>query len=154
MTLELGMQQLVLKYYQMCPNDYPGLTLLYFIASSNLVPFAYKWENAEAVDFLEMDEFYEVKVSTYSQINEYMTIYDYPWSRWFIDLCPRWLRFNIFQTSFPQKPLGWLKPNFLWSLHGMWGINICSNVPGHMSMPIYENKLKKSSSSEPRGRWT
>ena len=43
----------------------------------NLVPFAYVWEIASTVDFLETDEFYDVKVGTYSQINEYMSIYDY-----------------------------------------------------------------------------
>ena len=37
-----------------------------------------------------------------------------------------------FQTSFAQKLLGRLKPNFIWSLHGMWGMKICSNVPGHI----------------------
>ena len=58
-----------------------------------------------------------------------------------------------FQTSYAQKPLGWLKPNFIWSLHGMWGMKICSNVPGHMTMHIYGEKLKKSSSLEPRGWW-
>ena len=31
----------------------------------------------------------------------------------------------------------------------MWGLKICANVPGHMTMPIYGEKL----SSEPRGRW-
>ena len=46
MTLKLGMQHLVLKYNQIYPNDDPGLTLTYFTARSNLVPFAYVWENA------------------------------------------------------------------------------------------------------------
>ena len=48
-----------------------------------------------------------------------------------------------FQTSFAQKTLGWLKPNFIWSLHGMWGMKICSNVPGQMTMPIYGEKISK-----------
>ena len=37
MTLKLSMQHLVLKYYQICPNDDPGVTLTYFSAMSNLV---------------------------------------------------------------------------------------------------------------------
>ena len=41
MTLKLGMQQL----YQLCPDDDPGLALTYFTARSNLVPFAYVWDN-------------------------------------------------------------------------------------------------------------
>ena len=58
-----------------------------------------------------------------------------------------------FQTSFAQKQLGRLKPNLIWSLHGMWGMKVCPTVPGHMTMPIYGEKLQKSSSSEPRGWW-
>ena len=44
-------------------------------------------------------------------------------------------------------------PNFLWSLHGMRGMKICSNVPGHLTMPMYGEKLQKSFSLEPRGWW-
>ena len=98
MTLKLGMQYLVLKYYQVYPNDDAGLTLTYFTARSKLVPFAFVRENTQTVDILETDEFYVVKARTYSQINEYMTIYDYP--RSFIDLCPRSLRFDIFNIVF------------------------------------------------------
>ena len=43
-TLKVGMRHLVLKYYQMCSNDDPGLTLTYFTAKSNLVPYAFVWE--------------------------------------------------------------------------------------------------------------
>ena len=34
MTLKVGMQQRVLKYYQVCSNDDPGLTLTYFMSRS------------------------------------------------------------------------------------------------------------------------
>ena len=44
MTLKLGMQHRVLKYYQVCLNDDPGLTLTYFTARSNLVPYVFVWE--------------------------------------------------------------------------------------------------------------
>ena len=43
MTLKLGVQHWVLKYYQACSNDEPGLTLTYFTARSNLVPYAFVW---------------------------------------------------------------------------------------------------------------
>ena len=36
MTFKLGMQHWVVKYYQVCSNDDPGLTLTYFTARSNL----------------------------------------------------------------------------------------------------------------------
>ena len=41
MTLNIDMQHRVLKYYQVCSNDAPGLTLTYFMAGSNLVPYAF-----------------------------------------------------------------------------------------------------------------
>ena len=44
MTLKLGKQHRVLEYYQVCSNDDPGLTLTYFTARSNLVPYAFIWE--------------------------------------------------------------------------------------------------------------
>ena len=59
-----------------------------------------------------------------------------------------------FQTSFAQKPLSRLKPNFIWSFHAIWKMKICSNVPGHMTMPIFGEKLQQSSSSEQyRDQW-
>ena len=44
MTLKVGMQHQVLKYYQVCSNDDPGLTMTYFTARSNLIPYAFVWE--------------------------------------------------------------------------------------------------------------
>ena len=41
MTLKLGMQHRLLEYYQVCSNDDCVLTLTYFTARSNLVPFAF-----------------------------------------------------------------------------------------------------------------
>ena len=46
MTLKLGKQHWLLEYYQIYSNDDPGLTLTYFTARSNVVPFAFVWENA------------------------------------------------------------------------------------------------------------
>ena len=53
MTLKLGMQHQVLDYYQVCSNDVPGLTLTYFTARSNLVPYAFVWEKGKTMDFSE-----------------------------------------------------------------------------------------------------
>ena len=44
MTLKT-MQDRVLKYYQVCSTDDTGLTLSYFTARSNLVPYACVSEN-------------------------------------------------------------------------------------------------------------
>ena len=53
MTLKLGMQHWVLKFYQLFSNDDPGMTLNYFTARSNLVPYAFVLEKGKIVDFSE-----------------------------------------------------------------------------------------------------
>ena len=50
-TLKLGMQHWGLEYYQICSNDASGLTLPYFMARSNLVPYAFVWEKVKATYF-------------------------------------------------------------------------------------------------------
>ena len=64
MTLKLGMQHRVLKYYQVCSNDDPGLTLTYFTARSNLVPDAFVWEKGKTMDFSETIGVYDLKLAT------------------------------------------------------------------------------------------
>ena len=59
MTLKLGMQHWVLEYYQDCSNDDPGLTLIYFTAWPNLVPYAFVWEKGKTVDFSETIAVYD-----------------------------------------------------------------------------------------------
>ena len=53
MTLKLGMQCRMVKYYQICSNDDPGLTSTYFMAMSNLVPNAFVWEKGKTMEFSE-----------------------------------------------------------------------------------------------------
>ena len=62
MALKLGMKHRVLEYYQVCSNDDPVLTLTYFTARSNLVPYAFVWEKGKAIDFSETIVVYDVKV--------------------------------------------------------------------------------------------
>ena len=62
MILKLGLQHRVLEYYQISSNDDPGLTLTYFTARSNLVPYAFVWDKVETMDFLETIEVYDIKV--------------------------------------------------------------------------------------------
>ena len=64
MTLKLGMQHRVLEYYQVCSNGDPGLTLVYFTARSNLVPYAFVWEKSKTMDFLEIIVVYDLKLAT------------------------------------------------------------------------------------------
>ena len=64
MTLNLGMQHRVLEYYQICSNDDPWLTLTYFTARSNLVPYAFVWEKSKTMDFSETIVVYDLKLAT------------------------------------------------------------------------------------------
>ena len=69
MTLKRGMQHWLLKYYQVCSNDDPGLTLTYFTAMSNLVPYAFIWEKGKTLDFSETILACDIKVGRCSQLN-------------------------------------------------------------------------------------
>ena len=62
MTFKHGMQHRVLEYYQVCSNEYPGLTWTYFTARSNLVPYAFIWEKGKTMGFSETIVVYDVKV--------------------------------------------------------------------------------------------
>ena len=69
MTLTIGIQHRVLKYYQICSNDDPVLTFTYFTARSNLVPYAFVWEKGKTMDFSEIILVYDIKVGRCSQLN-------------------------------------------------------------------------------------
>ena len=64
MTLNLGMHHRVLEFYQVCSNDDPELTLTYFMARSNLVPYAFVWGKGKTVDFSETIVVYDLKLAT------------------------------------------------------------------------------------------
>ena len=88
MNLKLGMLHRVLEYYQVCSNDAPGLTMTYFTARSNSVPYGFVWEKFKTMDFSEIIVDYDIKVGRCSQPNEYMKLYEYQRSRSFTDLGP------------------------------------------------------------------
>ena len=77
MTLNIGMQHLILKYYQVYSNDDPGLNLTYFTARSNLVPYAFVWGKGKIMDFSEITVVCDNKVGRFSQLNEYMNYCEY-----------------------------------------------------------------------------
>ena len=64
LTLKLGMQHWVLEYYQVYSNDDPGLTLTYFTARSNLIPYAFVWEKGKTMDFSETTVVRDLKLAT------------------------------------------------------------------------------------------
>ena len=81
MTLKVGMQHWVLEYYQVYLNEDLGMTLAYFTARSNLVPYAYVREKGKIMDFSDTIVVYDIKVGRCSQLNEYMKCYEYQRSR-------------------------------------------------------------------------
>ena len=65
MTLKLGMHHRVFEYYQVCSNNDPGLTLTYFTARSNLVPYTFVWKKVKTMDFSSKTiVVYDLKLAT------------------------------------------------------------------------------------------
>ena len=64
MTFKLGMQHWELENYQVCSNDDPGLTLIYFTARSNLVPYVFVLEIRKTMDISELFVVYNLKLAT------------------------------------------------------------------------------------------
>ena len=71
-------------YFQVYSNDEPELTLTYFTARSNLIPYAFVWEKGKIMDFSETIVVYDIKVGRFSLLNEYMDHYEYQKSGSFI----------------------------------------------------------------------
>ena len=86
MTLKVGMQHWVLKYYQICSNDDPGLTLTYSAFLLFLVPYAFVWEKGKTMDFQTLLQ--SVISVLIDAVNQYIKLYEYQRSRSFIDLGP------------------------------------------------------------------
>ena len=53
----------MLEYYEVCSNDDPKLTLTYFTARSNLIPYAFVWEKGKTTDFSETVVVYDLKLA-------------------------------------------------------------------------------------------
>ena len=62
MTLKVGIQHRVFKYYQVCSKDDLGLTLTYFTARSSLVPYSFVWEKSNIMDFSETIVVYDISL--------------------------------------------------------------------------------------------
>ena len=149
MTLKVGMQHRVFKYYQDCSNA-PGLTLAYFAPRSNLVPYAIVWGKGKTIDFSETIVVYDIKVGRFSLLNEYMKLYEYQSSRSFIDLGPNlsdsiYLNFFSSITTTPIEAKFHVEPPWDGGGGGGGGTKAYSYGPVHMTkmaaMPIYGKTL-------------
>ena len=72
----------MLEYYQVCSNDDAGLTLTYFMARSNLVPYAFVWEKGKTVDYSETIVVYDLKLATDDRSDKKFLLT--------LKLCPLW----------------------------------------------------------------
>ena len=129
--------------YQVCSNDDAGLTLAYFTARSNLIPYAFVWEIGKAMNFSETILVYDIKVGRCSQLNEYMKLYEYQWSRSFIDLHPKSLG-STFSNFFSLETARSIEAKF--HVEPLWdeGMKVSINVLCHMTkmaMAIYDKNL-------------
>ena len=61
MSLKFGMQHQLLEYYQVHLNDDPELTLTFFTARSNLVPYVFVWKKGKNMTFSENIVVYDMK---------------------------------------------------------------------------------------------
>ena len=52
------------EYYQNYSNGDTGVTLTYFTARSNLVPYAFVWQKGKTMDFSETVIVYDMKLTT------------------------------------------------------------------------------------------
>ena len=66
MTLKFRTQHWVHERFPVYSSDDPGLTMTYFMARSNLVPYAFVWEKGKTMDFSETIVGYDIKVDRYS----------------------------------------------------------------------------------------
>ena len=134
-------------YYQVS-NDDCGLTLTYFMARSNLVPYPFVWEKGKTMDFSEIIVVCDTKVGRCCQLNEYrymyMHLYEYQRSRSFIDLGPN-LSDSIFLNFFFSITTGLIEAKFHMEPPRDGGTKICSNGQSHMTkmaaMSIYGKNL-------------
>ena len=83
MTLKLGMQHPVHEYYQVYSNDDRGLTLTYFTAWSNLVPYAFVWEKSKTMDFSETIVISDLNLAKDDRSDKTFLLTS--------KLCPKWL---------------------------------------------------------------
>ena len=83
MTLTLGMQHQVLKYYQFLffSNSDPALAITYFTTRSNLVLYSLVWEKGKTMNFSETIVVYNVKVGKCTKLNDNMNLYEYQRSK-------------------------------------------------------------------------
>ena len=58
------------KFFIVCSNYDPWLTLTYFTARSNFATWAFMWENVTMMDYLKIIDSRDLEFGLYSKLNE------------------------------------------------------------------------------------
>ena len=118
MTLKVGMQHRVLKFYQVCSNDGPGWTLTYLrqgLIWSIVLLYAKTVKHGFFRHYCCLwCQSWQMQLTKWVHKPVWISkvsVIDWPWSKV--------TQIQHLQTSFPKIRLGGLKPNFIWSLNGM-----------------------------------
>ena len=105
------------KFVQMMPLGWP-----YFMARSNLVPYASVWEKVETMDFSETCSPWYKRCH---QLIEYVKVYEYQRSRPLVDLCPNHSD-SIFLNFFSSITADFnISSVFRWAIQDQWSSGIC-----------------------------
>ena len=141
MTLKVCRRHQVLKCYEFCSNDDPGLILTHFTARSNLVPYSFVWQKVKTMDFSETIVVYDIKVGRCNQLNNYMKLYEYQRSKSLIDFGQNLsepINLNFFSSIYTRL----IETKF--HVEPPWDgeTKACLNGPSHMTkmaaMSIYD----------------
>ena len=151
-----GQWSLKLVCSQVCSHNDPGMTLTYFTARSNLVPYVFVWEKSKVMNFFRNHCILWYKVGRCSQLKEYIKLHECQRSRSFTDVGPNHSESKLLNrfssiSTWPIKAKFYVEPP--WDER----TKDCSNCLGHMTkmatMSIYGKILKKSSPLESKGQW-
>ena len=126
-----------------------------FYSKVQFGPSVFVWENAYAVDFQNTNEACEVEGGTFSQINEYMMIYDNPRSRSFIDFCPRSLRYNIFKLLFFKTQISYGASKGHWDdfLFQIFWVTLPRWLPGLYMVKTFKQFLLRNQEADDLETW-
>ena len=126
------------------------VTLTYFTVRSNLVPYAFVWENGKTMDFSETVVFCDIKVGRCSKLNFCMNLF-------IINI--KGHSDSIFSNFFSLAIAKPIKAKFYVEVESTWdeGMKVNINALCHKTkmaaMLVYGKNLYKSSFLEPKGWW-
>ena len=136
------------EYYQIYSNDDLGLTLTYFTARSNLVPYGFEWKMLKLCIFLLYYHLWYGNAVSFSPFECLSQGHLLTLAKGHLGW--RFLKSFILETTWQIE--------IIFNLKSMWDDRnkFYSNTPGHLTkkatMPKYGKNIKISSPPEPQGQ--